>query len=190
MANIGRRGFMGFLLAAGVAGCSRVAATPAAIEALRGGGHVIYFRHAATDWQGSDQHTWPRERQRLLSEQGIADSRRIGARFAALGIPVDEVLASPFARCVEMGELAFGRATVEPRLLPPEGAGGPPGRTAWLRTLLATPRPGQGNLVLIAHSSNMMFGVGVVLAEGEAAIIRPGGDEGHIVTGQLMPRDW
>ncbi|MEM8552554.1 MAG: hypothetical protein AAGF45_09245, partial [Pseudomonadota bacterium] len=45
------------------------------LDALKRGGHVIYFRHAATTWSGVDRIEWPRERQRLLSERGIAQSR-------------------------------------------------------------------------------------------------------------------
>ena len=76
---------------------------------LADGGEVVYFRRAATTWSGVDRIEWPRERQRLLSERGIEDSIRIGAAFRKRGLPVGEVLASPFARCRDMAELAFDR---------------------------------------------------------------------------------
>jgi phosphohistidine phosphatase SixA len=40
-------------------------------------------------------------RQRNLTDKGRAEAREIGAHVKRLGIPVDEVLASPFCRTVE-----------------------------------------------------------------------------------------
>lgn len=172
------------------AACGRVATDPEAARALQDGGHVIFFRHAATAWQGSDDHRWPRARQRLLSERGEEDARQIGERFRALGIPVGEVRASPFARCIDTAELAFGRHIAEPRLLPPEMLGAPRGRGAWLRAEMARPRRGQPNLVLVGHSSNMMAVRGPALLEGEAALVRATGAAGWAVVGRMGVRDW
>lgn len=183
------------LLLAGIAtvvgACARTSESPEALEVLRQGGHVIYFRHGATDWKGNDSQTWPREQQRLLSDEGIAQSRRIGQRFRALGIPVAEVRASPFFRCTEMGQIAFGRATPDNGLLSTANAiGTAPQRVAYLRTLLSTPHGDDGNLVLIAHSGNIRSAAGVRLAEGEAAVFRPLGADGFELTAQVLPEEW
>ena len=64
----------------------------AILAELVDGGLVVLFRHAATTRPGIDRIEWPRERQRLLSERGIEDSRRIGEAFRERGVPVGEVL--------------------------------------------------------------------------------------------------
>ncbi|AVL51269.1 histidine phosphatase family protein (plasmid) [Roseobacter denitrificans] len=158
---------------------------------LRAGGHVIYFRHAATTWSGVDRVEWPRARQRLLSEEGIRQSEIIGAAFRDLQIPVGEVLASPFARCRDMAEIAFGR--VEERmaligLLSDEA--GRDERAAFLRSLLAD-RPTDGtNRVVVAHRSNIERVAGARLAEGEAVILNPDGQGAFDVGQTLMPDEW
>src|SRR5262245_29980582 len=57
------------------------------LTALRDGGHVIYFRHAATDrsQQDSDPHNLANcATQRNLTDDGRADARTIGEAFRAL----------------------------------------------------------------------------------------------------------
>ncbi len=187
----GRRSVILGALAAGIAGCTRTAAPPDVTRTLQGGGHVIYFRHGATTWQGRDSQHWPREEQRLLSETGIAQSRLIGARFREMGIPVGDVRASPFFRCTEMAELAFGRVTPDDRLLSPTNPSGRGrGQLAALRQLLSTPSEASGNLVLIAHSTNMQLLAGINLKEGEAAVFRPQGEGDFSFLGQVLPEDW
>ncbi|MEM8850925.1 MAG: histidine phosphatase family protein [Pseudomonadota bacterium] len=164
-------------------------ATTALHDALRGGGHVVYFRHAATTWSGVDSIDWPRARQRLLSPQGIEDSRRIGAAWRANGLPVGEVLASPFARCRDMAELAFGRVETRPELLGLlSDADGRAARIAYLRDQLAAVPP-VGNRILVSHRSNIAEVAGVALEEGEAVIVRPTGTAFEVLA-QFMPQDW
>src|SRR5215813_731007 len=73
-------------------------AGPALLAALRGGGYVLFFRHAATDFgQNDDRMTGYEDcaTQRNLIDKGRADARAIGADIRALGIPIGDVLASP-----------------------------------------------------------------------------------------------
>jgi phosphohistidine phosphatase SixA len=160
-----------------------------ALAALRGGGHVVYFRHAATDRPGTDSPDLPREQQRNLSPLGIAQSRRIGARFRALGLPVARVLASPFHRCTDMADLAFGGHVPEPMLIGIAGPG-PGGRRAWLRRTLSETPPGQGNLILISHVHNLVAVGGPSLGEGEAAVIAPLGAGGFRVLARFAADEW
>ena len=167
--------------------------TPAAIvEALKGGGHVIYFRHGATTYPGVDRIEWPRSRQRLLSERGITQSRMIGAAFERHAIPVGEVLASPFARCRDMAEIAFGRVEERMELLGLlSDTEGRADRVAFLRSKLADPPGPAGNRILVSHTSNIREVAGVRLCEGEAVVVRPRGEgDGFAVLGTLMPEDW
>lgn len=48
--------------------------------------------------------------QRQLSEQGRAQSQRIGAWFSARGLAPAEVRSSAWCRCLDTATLAFGRA--------------------------------------------------------------------------------
>jgi phosphohistidine phosphatase SixA len=61
-------------------------------------------------------------RQRNLTDGGRADARAIGAAIRSLGIPIGEVLASPFCRTRETAELIFGTRDGSP----PRCAAGPP----------------------------------------------------------------
>ena len=161
------------------------------LKALKAGELAIYFRHAATTWSGIDRIEWPRERQRLLSKEGIAQSRRIGDAFRALGLPVGEVLASPFARCRDMAEIAFGRVEERRELLGLlSDAEGRPGRIAFLRKQLSTPTQGAGNRMIVSHRSNIAEVAGVSLGEGDAVLIRPMGNGRFETLAKLMPRDW
>lgn len=176
------------MLALAGAACPAFAST-ALIDALRDGGHVVYFRHAATTWSGIDSIDWPRERQRLLSPRGIEDSRRIGAAWRRHGLPVGEILSSPFARCRDMAELAFGRVEERMELLGLlSDDAGRPARIAYLRGRLSAVPTG-GNRVIVSHRSNIAKVAGVALEEGDAAILRPDGT-GFQVLGVLRPGDW
>jgi len=149
------------------------------VEALRTGGYVIYFRHAATDFSQEDMDRQNFEdcaTQRNLDDAGRADARRIAEGFAALGIPVGAVLGSEYCRTRETAELAFGRVTPTPDLTSVFAAAETDDdeeRIAALRRLLATaPEPGT-NTVLVSHQANLEGATGVVIAEGEAAIFLP-----------------
>ena len=81
---------------------------PQLVAALRRGGYVVYFRHTATDYSRDDtgmRHLGDCDHQRLLSAQGRRDARDIGLRIRALGLPVGEVLASPFCRTMDHARL-------------------------------------------------------------------------------------
>ena len=182
----------------GAAAPATAAATPdgqlagqTLVEALRQGGYVIYFRHAATDHGGVDSVEWPREQQRNLSETGRADAEAIGRAFRALGIPVGRVLASPFYRTIDTAQLAFDRAEIAPELLGLlSDDAGRAERAAALRRLLSTPPEPGLNTVLVAHLSNLQEVAGVSLPEGGAAIFQPLGPGGFRLVARLTPAEW
>src|SRR5688572_19367097 len=152
---------------------------------LRKGGYVIYFRHTSTDFSRDDARSRSDEdceNQRPLTDKGREEARQIGAAFRALKIPVGNVLASPRCRTMETALLAFGGADKAA-----EARGGPtapdnPDRYAPLRNLLSTP-PGAGaNLVISSHGNPFYATAGApYLAEGEAAVVRPLGQDFEIV---------
>ena len=82
---------------------------------LRAGGLTLYFRHAVTDQSRQDDPSpdlSDRSTQRNLSDVGRRQATAIGEAIRALAIPIGPVLASPYARAVETGELAFGPGRV------------------------------------------------------------------------------
>ena len=177
-----------------LAGCAAATSAPTAADgpfpALRDGGHVVYFRHAATQWSGIDRIEWPRERQRLLSEAGVAQAEAIGTAFRDRAIPVGTVWASPFARCADHARISFGRAREDMRLIGLlSDEAGRAERVAFLRRLVTEP-PAEGNRVIVSHRSNIAAVADVDLEEGEGVVLRPDGAGGFAVLGTAMPGDW
>jgi phosphohistidine phosphatase SixA len=103
------------LLLAGLTGTSLCAGTARAADdqrdILRQGGLVVAFRHALAPgtfdppaFKLGDCKT-----QRNLSEDGRAQARRIGAWFRGHGLTPKRVRSSPWCRCLDTAQLAFGQ---------------------------------------------------------------------------------
>ena len=163
------------------------------LDALRGGGHVLYVRHARADL-GEDAEVddlTDCSRQRNLSATGREQAARLGEAIRQLGVPVGAVLASPFCRTLDTARLAFGWAEVADDLR----GGGPlaerdrPRIVAALRgRLAAAPRAGT-NTVLVAHGNNMRWLEGFQLGDAEAAVFRPEG-EGYRFVARVRLERW
>ena len=180
---------------------------PAAADArgladdLREGGHVIYFRHAATDWSQRDRVTGPGDwtscdpgEMRQLSDAGRRQARSVGAAMRALGIPVGAVHASEYCRCVETAELLdLGRVETTRDLLNARAAQYVGGREALkgaARRRLATPPPPGTNTVLVAHGNVFLLAAGERPPEGGAVVVRPRGGRDFRVLGTVTAADW
>lgn len=95
------------------------------VEALlRRGGVVIAFRHALAPgtfdppgFRLGDCAT-----QRNLSDEGRAQARRIGEWFGSRSLRPARVRSSPWCRCVDTAQLAFGQAETWAALGSPRGA--------------------------------------------------------------------
>lgn len=174
---------------------------PALVEALRGGGVNLYFRHAATDWTQADNvlerediRSCSPERMRQLSAQGRETARAVGEAMRALEVPVGRVLSSPYCRCVETAE-SLGVASVQPTtdIMNMRSAnlfGGPEAVVARARRLFATP-PEPGTVtVIVAHGNLMRAAASVSLGEAGAAVIMPDGAGGFEIVARLTPSDW
>ncbi len=167
---------------------------PALVKALREGGLILYFRHASTDFgQNDDQMTGYEDcaKQRNLTDHGRAEARDIGIAMKRLDLPIGDVVASPFCRTMETARLIFGTATASAAV-----RGGPARpeseeRYAALRKLLSTqPRPGT-DLAIVSHGNPFNAVVGApYLAEGEAAVIRPLGEQGFVVIARVPKNAW
>ncbi len=165
-------------------------------EELQSGGLVLMMRHAATtpeqdraeDVDLSDCST-----QRGLSEEGRRQAAAIGEAFRDLQIPVGQVLSSPYCRCVDTGRLAFGEVEIAPVLSSWDGlpAGEQAVRGAKVRAMLNTPPATGENTILITHSSNLMWSLGLdAEPEGLVHVFRPT-DLGHAIhLGRVRPAEW
>ncbi|MEI6301436.1 MAG: histidine phosphatase family protein [Betaproteobacteria bacterium] len=169
----------------------RVMAAAHLLAELRNGGYVLYFRHFATDFSQNDEKMRDFDdcaNQRLLTDRGRSDARRVGATMRELKIPVGRVLASPYCRTVETAQLLFGRAEKMNEVRGGPAASGDPERYAGLRTLMST-RP-EANLVISSHGNPFQAVAGPpYLAEGEMAVIKPLGDRFEI-TARVRIDDW
>jgi broad specificity phosphatase PhoE len=182
-------------VAAQVAGTTPVELSgPALLAALRAGGYILYFRHAATDFgQNDDQMTGYEacDTQRNLTDAGRADARAIGATLRELRIPIGTVLASPYCRTMETAQLMFGRAAATPAVRGGTAQPDSPARYSALRDLLATKVPPGSNLVIASHGNPYRAVVGGdYLAEGEAAVIEPLGEAGFRVIARVRKDEW
>ena len=85
---------------------------PARPRAMRGGGFILYYRHADTDHRENDAPMQSMEgcaNQANLTERGREHVRAIGEAIRALGTPIGPVLTSPMCRTMETAMLTFGR---------------------------------------------------------------------------------
>lgn len=184
-----------------------IGATPAVltdaalIEALRSGGHNIYFRHVATDWSQSDDvrkaGDWLNcdpAQMRQLSDAGRADAVAIGHAIRELQIPVGEVQASPYCRTVETARLMnIGEvkpSTAVMNLLAAEYFGGRAAIVATAQALLATPPVSGTNRVIVAHGNVAQASTPVYPAEGEGVVFQPDSKGGFYLVGRIGPDDW
>ncbi len=162
-------------------------------DALRRGGHVIYFRHTSTDFSQNDAAMTSFAdcaSQRNLTDAGRTEARAIGEALRRAGIPVGDVLASPYCRTMETARLIFGRATASTAV-----RGGPASdegdRYADLRALLARGASAGTNVAISSHGNPFHAVAGPpYLAEGEAAIVAPGGPNRFRIVGRVRKDGW
>jgi hypothetical protein len=184
-----------FLLLAGTPGAQAdELAGPALAAELRKGGYVLYIRHTSTDFSRNDAKMSSFDdcaNQRPLTDRGRDEARAIAAQLKRLAIPIGRVYASPYCRTVETAMLAFGKAEKTQ-----EARGGPvqtddPARYDALKKLLsAAPAPGQNN-VISSHGNPFYAVFGPpYLAEGEIAVVRPGGKTAYEAVGRIKLGDW
>jgi virginiamycin B lyase len=166
------------------------------VSALRGGGYVVYLRHAATEAAPDEAPVVLSDcdTQRNLSAEGREQARAIGRAIERLEIPIGRVLSSPFCRAYDTARLAFGEATREPVLELVETAESEAARETRiesLRRLLSARPDGPANTVLVGHGFNITPAADVTIAEeGGAAIFRPDGAAGFAVVAELSPSEW
>lgn len=184
-----RRRQLLMLLGGGALGVPALAAEP-----LLQAGDLLLFRHALAPGGGDPPgfRLGDCRTQRLLSDEGRAQARRLGeavrARLAAQGLSVGAVWTSPWCRTRETAALAFpAQAVVE------QAAFGStfsererePAQTRAAQALLAGWR-GPGVLVVVTHQVNITALSGVFPASGEGVAMRFADGRGQLL-GRIPP---
>lgn len=152
---------------------------------LKRGGYTIYLRHTSTDFSHDDVKSRGDDdcdNQRPLTDQGRDEARRIGEDMRKLGIPINEVLASPRCRTVEVAKLAFGNFRTSMAARGGVYSEKPNTNFAGLRALFDK-GPGAGrNAIVVSHGNPFYATAGApYLAEGEAAVIKPLGKDFEVI---------
>jgi len=168
----------------------------ALVDALKQGGHVILLRHTATEPVTPDADLFDLSdcsTQRALSEKGRSQAVLMGKAFRKLGIPVGEVLSSPYCRCLENGKLAFGRVTRSEILSVADGLSVEE-KSEWggvVRKMLATPPKPGVNTILITHTGSLLYSFGLSSRpEGVAHVFQPDAGGTAIYVGMMIPEQW
>ena len=165
-----------------------------ALRLLREGGNVVVIRHAKTDMLTKDIGSgdfvdcgW----QRNLSAMGREASREMGEAVRLLDIPVDDVLSSPYCRCVDTARLAFGRTNAVAALAPSTtpGQGMREAGTALSAILVKGAAPGR-NIFVVAHIFNAQGALGEIPEEGEAFVVRPDATGAPRIAARLTMTQW
>ena len=138
-------------------------------------GRVVLMRHALAPGVGDPVNVDLNDcrTQRNLSEEGRAQAKRIGQFFQQQTVPVTAVWSSQWCRTRETADLAFPARRVDQPAFnsffgAPDAA---PAQTSEARALLEAWR-GEGLLVVVTHQVNITALTGVVLASGEAVVLR------------------
>jgi broad specificity phosphatase PhoE len=171
--------------------------------ALKQGGHVIVFRHGATNRDQADTDPLNLDdpnnvsKQRQLSERGRQAARDIGGAFKTLQIPIGAVYTSKFYRAVETGRLISGKDVVATADISEGGQVVTPiendRRTEAMRKLAATSPAGGTNTLVVSHKPNILDAFGrdwFDVREGEASIFKPAGNGKFVLVGRVQASEW
>ena len=170
--------------------------TESLFKKLQTGGLVVFLRHATTDRTQVDRDRNDlsnRLSQRNLSAEGRDQARAIGDGIRALNIPVGTVITSPYCRCKDTAQLAFGTSKVSNDLR--FGLGDDMKQTAYLSqaltTLLSTPPSPGTNTVLVSHTANLKEAAGIwPKPEGAAYVFKPLPGQDFEYLGRIPPDAW
>lgn len=159
---------------------------------LRQGGYIVWLRHGLTNWDERDTQKSDfssRANQRNLSAAGKVQMAELGKAFAALKLPIQNVLASPMWRARDSAELAFGAYDTAATLF----FKGPQFRDARVK-MLSTPPDSGKDLIFVGHQDPLLPIVPGLkreqVREGDALVIQPLGEGKFRVVVQVTPADW
>lgn len=178
-----------------------IPATRELINHLKTGGYVLYMRHANTNTSIPD--AVPRvdlndcATQRNLNDEGRKLAAAIGRQIRASGIPVVEVIHSPFCRTRETAQLAFAGPGVklreEPLLAYASNMTTEEKKPVldMTRQLLSAPVAAGTNRMLVGHAQNLAELINVFLKpEAAMVVFRPLGGGRFEYVASIPPAAW
>jgi broad specificity phosphatase PhoE len=171
--------------------------------ALKQGGHVMVFRHGATNRDMADTDPLNVDdpnnvtKQRQLSERGRQVAHDINGAFKTLQIPIGAVYTSKFYRAVETGRLISGKEVTATADISEGGLVVTPvendRRTEAMRKLAATPPAMGTNTLVVSHKPNIVDAFGkdwFDVREGEASVFKPDGNGKFVLVGRVEASQW
>ena len=150
-------------------------------ERLRAGGLAILMRHASTEAGLGDPKGFRLDdcrTQRNLSPAGVEEARRVGARLREERVPIERVYTSPWCRCRDTAQAAFGAAEDwEPLSSFFDFPDRERELTQRVRARIAGygRKPPRGNVVMVTHNVNIAALSRHSVATGEMVLMRPDG---------------
>lgn len=186
------------LAAGGSASGNEQLAPEALVEAMRGGGHVVFIRHASTETDYADQVDAVMgdcSTQRTLSEAGWAEAKAIGEAFRALEIPVGEVISSEYCRGWQTADLAFGtyEKTSDLNFEPAEDYTEEQlaAMAERMTPHLSSPVETDGNRILVGHDDPFDAATGIYPEPmGVTFVLEPLGNGDFRILGSIDPSEW
>jgi phosphohistidine phosphatase SixA len=166
------------------------------LRELNRGGVALLMRHAQTTPGVGDPPGWHLAdcaSQRNLDERGVAHAKRIGRWFTQHELRPAMVRNSPWCRTRDTVRLAFGRSADWPALANLfEDRSNADVQAAEVRRFVGSLRRGEF-AVLVSHGSTIRHLVDLLLAPGEAVLVRrdaaqprAGADAPLVVLGRLL----
>jgi phosphohistidine phosphatase SixA len=163
----------------------------AAWKLAQSGGQVLFIRHATTTPGVGDPDGFRLEdckTQRNLSEAGRAEAKRLGEVLRSRKVPLGEVLSSPWCRCHDTAQLAFGnpgtRWTPLSNLFGRSQAS--EAQVRELRSRIGSYQ-GKANLVMVSHGSVALPLAGISPQQAEIIVLTPLGGDRFRVAGRIPP---
>lgn len=161
-----------------------VLADDAVAALLRTGSVVLALRHALAPgtFDPPGFEIGQCSTQRNLSDEGRAQARRIGQWLAQRQLQPAAVRSSPWCRCMDTAQLAFGQAEAWAALGSPRGADETTNRAALqqlARALAArAQQPGRFE-AWVTHQFVLSDFVGVSTSSGEGLVLQPSAEGGR-----------
>lgn len=150
---------------------------------LKSGGLVVLMKHTIvpkdSENAGSLLLRDPScKKERNLSKQGKDQAVRIGKKFIKNGVPIEDVLHSPYCRTTETARLAFNiNNPVEFLTLPIELPQQQVEKYQGQLTTRIGSYTGKGNLILITHDPNISAISFETVETNTALVLQPVGDD-------------
>jgi phosphohistidine phosphatase SixA len=146
-------------------------------QELRKGGYVLLIRHA--DAPGTFDPPGFKlgvcSTQRNLSEEGRAQSKRLGELIRAQNVPIAQVFSSEWCRCIDTASLAFGADKVRTwsAISSPRGGDEKQARSnvEAVRQRIAQASL-KTNMALVTHMFNIQDITGSGASQGEIVVLR------------------